>query len=344
MSRLATIALGIAASFWTPASAQEPVDHAAIAASALEAHIAPRHAAFAEAASALIAPAEACDADGLRGVFPAAALSWTALTHLGLGPIEDGDARLSLAFWPDARGAVRRGLERLIAAEDPIVDDPERFADASVAVRGLTALERLVFSSDAGGAPPALTGYRCRLAAAITRDVARTAAELGDAWSVAGPDMLRAGAGSERFLTAAEPTRGLFTSLDAGLQALVDQRLGRPIGEVGRPRPGRAEYVRSGLSRAAATASLDALRELYEAAFRPELSSDDASALDAAFARAADALQRIGAPIDRAVTSTQSRLRVEVAQTRLRELRGLAADRLGRRLGVQVGFNSLDGD
>ena len=85
-----------------------------------------------------------------------------------------------IAFWPDTKGATPRTLEALVAAEDPVVDDPAAFAGVSVAARGLFALDYLLF--DPAAAPIAAGSYRCRLLMAITRDPAATSARMLARW------------------------------------------------------------------------------------------------------------------------------------------------------------------
>ena len=208
-------------------------------------HALPRVAGFAQAAQALdAAAAQDCRADTLRPAYQATFDAWMGLSHLGLGPLEEDGRALTIAFWPDSRGLVGRTVQRLRAEEDAAVDRPERFAEVSIAGRGLFALERLLYEPDNDGNGE----YTCRLAQAIAGDLSRLAQEIETAWRTDFADqLLNAGAeGNSRFLTAREASQALYTALVTGLEFTADQRLGRPMGRFDAPRPQVAEARRSG--------------------------------------------------------------------------------------------------
>lgn len=320
-------------------------DHALIAERAVSAHILPAYAAFAQATEALPAAAEACDADRLRSAYHASFDAWMGAQHIAFGPVEAEMRRFAIAFWPDTKGFARRAIERLIATEDPAIDDPVAFAKLSVAARGLLALEWLLFDETG---PRALSeGYPCRFAQAVARDLRASAAVLLEGW--------RGEAGFARLLRAPGPsnplypgledaTRDVLTSLDGGLQALIDLRLGRPLGSLERPRPRRAEAWRSERSLRNIALSLRALQALYADAFAAELPAEEDARIRAGFARALEMIDRAPRPMTEAVAAPQTRFQIEAIQSRLAELQRRLRGALGPALGVSLGFNALDGD
>ncbi|MEL6979413.1 MAG: imelysin family protein [Pseudomonadota bacterium] len=345
---LTTAALTTAAFTLFPAPAladDAPPDHGRIAERAVEAHILPRYAAFAEASEALLEASQSCDVATLRQSYHASFDAWMGVQHIAIGPVEAEMRRFAIAFWPDTKGFTRKALGPLIAAEDPVIDDPVAFAKLSVAARGLLALERLLF--DEKGPRPLAPGYRCRLAQAIARDLETSAAALLAGW--------RGEAGFQRTLLTPGPenalypapedvTRALFTSLDGGLQALIDLRLGRPLGSFETPRPKRAEAWRSRRSLRNVAQSLEALQALYAQAFAPALSDDERARIDAAFARTRDMIDRGPTPLSSAVASPQTRFQIEAIQSQLAALQRRLRGTLAPALGVSLGFNALDGD
>ncbi|TDL81634.1 signal peptidase [Palleronia sediminis] len=294
---------------------------------ALDEHVLPRMERLAEATATLAdAP---CEADALRPAFAGAAAAWAGVSHLTLGPAEESGRARAVLFWPDERDSTARGL-RLLEQQGPEAWTPEAIARASVAARGLGALERLIFERDA--AP-------CALTLALADDLAATAAAIRDGWTGGFADLMRdpGGPGNTRFLTAGEAEAALFTSLMTGLELVADQRLGRPLGSFDDPRPRAAELWRAGVSQAMVVESLTALRELAGLlAPAPRTTA----ALDAAIAQAA----RLDDPAFAGVADPSGRFRVEALQTAVCEARNIAGDEIGGALGVRAGFNSADGD
>ena len=110
---------------------------------AVEGHVLPGVAAFAEAAEVLEDAARAdCTAAALRPAYLAAWDAWAPIADLRLGPSEP--ASLTIAYWPDERGAGPKALRALLAAEDPAGRDPSAFAQVSAAARGFPALDLLL--------------------------------------------------------------------------------------------------------------------------------------------------------------------------------------------------------
>lgn len=304
---------------------------------ALDDHVLPGFAGFAEATHALADTARAdCRADAVRPAYQGAFDGWMGISHLQFGPLEMGGRNLAIAFWPDTRGMVAKTVGAMIAEADPAVGDPAEFANVSVAGRGLFALEQLLY----GGADYDADSYECRYVTALAVDLERTGRALNADWQAHAPLMITAGQeGNGTYLSPSEATRALFTALTGGLEFTKDQRLGRPMGSFDRPRPKRAEAWRSGRSLRNVALSLAALGDLADA-----LADTPVPLTDAAFADARNRADALDDPVFAGVTDPTGRLRVEVLQQKT----GLAAQavvqEIGPALGVTAGFNSLDGD
>lgn len=331
------------------APVQAEPDHEAIVEAAVVQHIIPAYERFAATADALPDAAQDCDAAALRGAYHQAFDAWMGAQHIAFGPVETEQLRFAIAFWPDTKGFARKALERLIKAEDPVVDDPEGFAKISVAARGLLALERLLYNNDGETGFSGDNGsYKCRIAQAIAQDLAASGAKVLAGW--------RDEQGVAQFLTTAgdvsnalypqapDATRDLFTSLDGGLQALVDLRLGRPLGSFAKPRPRRAEAWRSGRSLRNIQVSLDALRRYYNVAFLGAVPTAQRDTIKSAFDKAVSLAQEAPSPLHEAVSSPGTRIAVEALQTQIRAVHGLLRQHLAPEIGSTLTFNALDGD
>ena len=282
-------------------------------------HIRPGFTAFANATRAL-ADIDSCDPDLLRPAFQGAYDSWMPVAHLTLGPAEEDGRGLAVLFWPDPKGSGWKAQRALLAASPTA----EAMAQQSVAARGLPALERLLF-------PTEPLENACPLIKATADDLATTAATLAKDWGPYGDLLLTAGQpGNDRFLKPEEATQALFTQLATGLESLADRRIGRPLGTFDKPRPDLAEAHASALS-------LTALRDLAA-----KLSPDSPRTL-AAFDHAIDLAQKLDPDIDH-ITDPQAWLKLEILQQAVRTTRDAAIAELGPALGVELGFNSADGD
>lgn len=333
--RMMVAALGLLAA---PAGA---VDHAALAGRALDAHILPGFAALEAETAALAAATDGvCPGPEAMAAYGRAFDAWIAVSHLRFGPLEEGETGFAIAYWPDPRGATPKALAAMEAAEDPVVDDPAAFAQASVAARGLFALDALL-----GPEAQPVEGYDCKLVAAIARDLAATTAGAAARWRDPYAGYLRTAgdAGNPLYLSPDEATRALYGAMLTGLEFTADLRFGRPLGTFNAPQPRRAEAWRTGRPQRDARLAIEAVRNLYQTAFAPELSELARARIDDVFDEALVAADTAG-QIEVEVDSVGGRLRVEAAQQAVRYVSDQLEAEIGPALGIAAGFNSMDGD
>lgn len=303
-------------------------------AAAVRDHILPRHADFAAATADLaLVTRDSCAPDRVGPSYHAAYDAWMGVQHIRLGPAEADGRSLAIAFWPDPKASGLRAQQALLAA-DPATLTPDSMAEQSVAARGLTGLERLLFPAEPWPADP------CPLIRATAADLARMAADLDRDWlEDFGPLVLTAGEpGNTRFLTEAEARQALFTQIVTGLDFIRDQRLGRPLGGFDSPAPDRAEARASGRSLRNIALSLAAIHQMA-AALVP-----DAPRTLAALDRASDMARDLDDPLLAGVAVPQGRLRVEILQQAVDAARVAVVEEMGAALGVTMGFNAMDGD
>jgi len=297
-------------------------------------HIQPGLAGFVTATAALAAASQTtCDPVALHPAYHAAFDAWMAIQHIHIGPVEDEGRGLAIAFWPDPKGLGLKA-QRALLAGDPANLALAAFADQSVAARGLMGLERLLFAPEPWPSDP------CPLIRATATDLARLAAEVQAGWTDGFAEaVLTAGqAGNTRFLTRTEARQAMFTQLASGLEALKDQRLGRPMGEPSRPHPERAEARASGRSLRNVVLSLQALRGAVET-----LTPDVPRTL-AAFDHAIGLAQTLDDPVFAATATPEGRLKVEILRQAVGRAMEVALEELAPELDVGIGFNAQDGD
>ena len=298
-------------------------------------HILPATKGFAAATHALADKAQVdCAPDAIRPAYQSAFDAWMGLSHLGFGPLEQDGRALTIEFWPDPRGLVRRATAGLIADSDPVVDKPDAFAEVSIAGRGLMALEQLLYESQAD------PDYACRYARAVATDLAALADAVQADWRSHADLMRTAGeSGNDRYISAKEPQQVLYTALLSTLEFDADQRLGRPMGSFDKPRPKLAEAWRSDRPLQNIRLSLDALRALATG-----MSDTPIPVTEAAFDTAQATAASLDDPRLASVDDPQSRLKIEILQQQIRAIGAAVEAEIGGDLGLTAGFNSKDGD
>ncbi|NVK42932.1 MAG: imelysin family protein [Oceanospirillaceae bacterium] len=286
--------------------------------------------------------ADAGAIDDSRETYRRALHDWMFLQAINWGPAAERNRHPSLYFWPDKKDIGSRQLRALIADADPATLKPAYFDNASIAVSGLSALERLLFADKA----PEPGSYRCDLAAAIAGNSQRIAVELAREW----PDFV------EEWRLALDP-RGsiklMLKSMDEIAQIVSQQKIGMPLGSnPDHARARRAESWRSGQSLDNIGANLDFIAALLhgtdgQAGMMPliaEQDSDLAEVLEAQLLTTEEMLHGLGQPLESAVEDPSARHRLMMLQANVDALQTLLAGDVSGALGITLGFNSRDGD
>lgn len=300
---------------------------------AVEGQLTPGYAAFAKASADLAAAAQQdCAPEAVKPAWNAAYDAWLAVSFFHLGPVEEEGRSLAIHFWPDPKGLGAKAQRALLAGDGAALE-PAAFADQSVAARGLMGLERLLYPETP------VEGDACPLIRATANDLARMAAEVDAAWPGYAALLLTAGeTGNTAFLSQQEAVQALFTQAATGLEAIADQQLGRPLGSFDKPRPERAESRLAGRSQHNVVVMLQTMRGFV-------LALDDHSArTGASLDRAIELAAKLDDPAFANVGVPQGHLRVEIVKQAVKAARETMIAEMAPALGVDLGFNSQDGD
>jgi len=304
-------------------------------------HILPRYEALKETTTAFSETAKLdClpVSEPLRTAFNEAFDDWIAVSHLRFGPSETDDRAFAIAFWPDPRGSTPKTLGRLLSAADGAGLNVEDYTDVSIAARGLYAMEFLLY--DEALREVGEEDYRCSLIQTVAADIAESANAIADDWEVDFSETLLSPSGL--FKNDQEVIQELFKALTLGFQFSSESRIGRPLADLDRPRPRRAESWRSGRSSRNIEVSMATMADLAErlSADSPDLQPRFADS----FERAQTALTNLDDPIFRDIGDPVAWFKLKDVQTNLNQAWRLAEEELGPTLGVVAGFNALDGD
>ncbi len=360
MRRL-TILLAALAVFGGPAIADQPARDAAIVARAVDGYIRPAFARFAadtqrlEAAITGFCGAPAPGArQSLDTAFRSAVEGWSGVQFLRFGPLREANRLERVAFWPDPKGVALRQIRRALADRDPTVVDPETLAGKSVALQGLTALEYLIYAGEGepAGAASDAGAFRCAHAVAAARGLVALATAVAGEWTDPrgfARRLLTPNAEDPLYRTHSEAMSELHGALVTGLQMVQDLKLKPVLGaDPNAARPLAAPFRRAGLTMAALTADLRALKSFAgTAAFARSLPPEQdwlGGSMAFEFDQGLAAVATMDLPIDEAVYDGAARARLGYAVVVLGHLRDLTQQDLAAALGLTVGFNALDGD
>ncbi|WP_428249681.1 imelysin family protein [Ferrovibrio sp.] len=318
-------------------------DYVAINRAAVTAHILPRLDALEQATQGFANTAtKGCDdLDALRQGWRRANLAWQDVQHIRFGPVLLFNRLQRFAYWPDPRNSVARQMAELFAAAKL----PD-FGIGSIAVQGLTALERELFDA-AEVTKLRATPFRCQWVQAAAINLAAMARDIRADW---GPGRSYA----EQFIAAKgnlvvyagpdEATQDIFKALHTAIELVADHKLARPLGKTPREqKPMAAEYWRSGQSGAAIATNIAAARDLFTKAIVPNMAD---KALAAELGRRFDDLaQRTrGLDLETALANTAQRAALDKLRADAGALKTMLAEKLAPALDIPVGFNALDGD
>jgi len=286
----------------------------------------------------------------LDAAFRDTVVAWARVDFLRIGPATQNARLERFAFWPDPRGFVERQL-RPILAEDGATMDLAWLAGRSAAVQGLPAFERLLMSPDAD---PKAADYpkRCRIAGLVAANLRAIAGELDAAW--AAPDgiartLTTPGPDNPSYRTPAEAAGEVLKAIVTAIEQVRDLAIAPALGSSAEAaKPNRFPYARSGLTLVYLRASVAAIGDLVTASrFADDLPEDDAWARNSALFELASAgrvLGRLDGDADWLARTPPGREGLGYVVIALASVRSTLAGPIAAALGLNVGFNALDGD
>ena len=286
----------------------------------------------------------------LRVSFELVSDAWMAAEFYHLGPLGSEQRADRFEYWPEKRPIIDKQLNALIANPSDDALEPRRFAQASVAVQGLPALERMLYGDAARQILSAGPEQKARIAVirAIAHNLDALAKELANAWDQALGDPRTAAAPF-----APDPNEAaaqLYADLVSGIQIARAQKLAGPRGQaLETAKPKAAEQWRSGRSLRDIKLNLGALNAavLGPHGFATLLGSDQAplkQELAQAFDAAMAATDAVPEPMDQQVADPEGRRTLGALLAAVTQVSYLLQQKMAPALGISIGFNELDGD
>ncbi|KZL19556.1 Imelysin [Pseudovibrio axinellae] len=286
--------------------------------------------------------------------FSTAVAAIAGVDFLRFGPMAQDNLAQRLAFLPDSRGVVRRQINKIVAKQESTVTTPASLSAKSVALQGLTALERIAYASD--GKLTLGTGkdkkFLCDYAQSISINLAGAGQTLEAEW--ADPKgfskvLLEPSEGGGVVHTHKEAAELVFNAITTGLTVNKDQYLLSVLGKTEKKaNPKKAPFARSGNAITYLSASLTGLQGAYELGGYAQVLDNEqswvANSLGFEFSNTTRVLSQLPKPLQDTGKTPDVRDKLLYLSTVLGGIKDVMSEDLAGYLGLAGGFNALDGD
>ncbi|BDA86032.1 peptidase M75 [Aureimonas sp. SA4125] len=308
---------------------------------------------MAEAQKALCASPSEANLAAARRSFADVVMTFSQVEFVRFGPAMADNRVDRILFWPDPRGIALRQVQGLLAGKDETATDPVALHGKSVAVQGLTALEFVLYGTDAQSLAGAEGDYRCRYGAAIAANVLGMADAIVKGWQEGkigfAEDMLTPKPTNPAYRSITDSLQQITGVFIQGFELMRDLRLRPAFGRLpGDAKPKALLFWRSGLTATSLSGNFSGLSELFESSDLDEL-LPPAAAASAVSVRstlndAAATLATMKMPIDKALVDPVERTEVGRLLVATQTLQPIFVNEIAPALGLSTGFSSLDGD
>ena len=303
-----------------------------------------------DAWGAFCAKPEAAGVDALKDAYRTAGDAWNAVEFITFGPVTLSLRADRFSFFPDRRNAVARAMAEVIGDNDADRLAPERFAQASAAVQGLPAMERLLFEEGADAALVAggEAARRCAFGSAIAGNLARIAAEIRAGWGDRTSGALGAivsGKGDPALFPDVGALPGMIlTDLAGAYQRVTDTRILPVLGTgPSEAKPTLADNWRSGRSGRVVKSMIESADALLKA-IALQLPSRPQFVVNKAATAADQAAAAFPADLGAAAQTASGAAAIQTAIKAFKGAQITVYKPIASYFGISLGFNALDGD
>ncbi len=250
-----------------------------------------------------------------RAGFGALVAAWSRIEIVRFGPVLRDNRLERILFSPDRRGIGLRQVQALLAGKDESATSPDTLHAKSVAVQGLTALEYVLFGTDANDLTRSPNSFRCRYGAAIAGNIGNIAENLHRQWTAAdgiAAQITRPGPDNALYRNDQEVLGEIVGVLAHGFETIRDTRLKPILGtNATHARPKAALFWRSRQTMPAIAANFAGLQALYDTSRIGDTLREDpdglAKSIHTEFGNAAKLLATVTPDVASAVTDKTGR-------------------------------------
>lgn len=297
-------------------------------------------------------PADSQRRAAVEKTFGTTVEAWAGIEFLRFGPLQQQNRLEKIFFFPDPRGVTLRQVQALLAKQDQGALADGALRSRSVALQGLPALEFLLYGNNAAFGEDAAGKYRCALAVAIASNVHQLGVEVSTAWhdkKGIAAEFASPSSKQPLYRSNDEVATETIKTFSTGLQFTRDAKLLPALGATTDKANGRrAPLWRNNLTTRMLKANIGGLLAFYQAAgFGAQLPEeeqwiDDTLQSESRFA--ISDLDAVSQPFEQAVTGGDDREALHHVALVLKNMQAVVVEYLAPGFGVNLGFNSLDGD
>ncbi len=275
-------------------------------------------------------PVSEDELEALRTQWLELAKAWAQAEVVGFGPAMSSMSNLYINYYPDERGLVHQGVIDLIEANPKLT--AEQLSSESAIVQGIPGLEEVLFSNDS------LTTEQCQYVISASQALSERLTQVEQAWE-ASPEKLLGIGGEENKVGLNRWMNSVLSLVETTKSTSLDQ----PLGITGNKK-GHLPAATAGYSRDIITAKVAALNQALTdpalVAILSESGNDTvADEMSTQLAKTSTLLAQLPQDLAQATPEKQQALYENLTQ-----LTQIIKRQLMPTLGVQVGFNSTDGD
>jgi len=276
--------------------------------------------------------------------------AWQYIQNINFGPIEIGMRNHSIQFWPDKKNHIGKQLLKLISDNDPSALTSNEFENASVSVKGLPAIERLLFNDELFGAFKNKS-FSCEVLVGISRYLMSTSKSLHEEWELSMlPQFRDAKQLDGYFEDDIDAATSLLKTLVEPIEVIRDLKLQRPLGnQFDKVKFKRFESWRSERSLKNIKLNILSLESLFIGALAKDkglqllLTESEYKAIKQDFTKVLNNIQQIESPLKKSALTASGYQSTESLIASLTELH-VNLETAITHSGIRLGFNSRDGD
>jgi uncharacterized protein len=282
--------------------------------------------------------------ENIKQAFKKLYIHWAEVQPINFGPITYLKRQSRMQYWPDKHNVGSKQLRRLLRNNNTI--NLESLQKKSVAVQGLPALEKILYSASF------LTKENCSLAHIISKNIASIAQENYDGWTLTPAlfmnDFLPENYHYGTYSSTNEITAILAKSITHYL-ALIEKEKLKALNPKNKKKlnPKKLEAWRSGISAQLIYANTQTLENMYLSVFSEALTHKNISLdkkIRKKFATIKQTINTLDHSLYETLQSSYTRASSLTWHEEIQQLQRLIHQAFTKELGIAFTFNSLDGD
>lgn len=276
--------------------------------------------------------------------------AWQRIQHIQFGPIELLMRSYTIQFWPDKKNLTSKQLNVLLTEADPATLTPDFLNTASIAVKGLPAIERIIFTDDPLKTLQE-TPFHCQFLQAISGHLLTQTENTLSEWQTYKQEFEYLSSEEGNYESAQEASIDLMKAQVEPLEIIRDLKILRPLGKIAKPKPRRLENWRSENALQNMQHNIQALHHMYSGVnaynlsllMREQGEVGLADKIETQFRSIESGLSKLPSPLSKHLQEASVHKQLLHISEQISQLHNNLEKSMNM-LELQLGFNSRDGD